>query len=174
MEIERSTASPREWTDEQITRLVRRHQRSLTGYLAALGCPASQIPDVLQDGFLALLRSGFVERDSGSTSAYLRRIVKNGFLKTTQRSPSSVMLSEVDAAWELYEGDDDGESYLAALRLCLDTLPVRMREGVQMRYGRSLSRADIAAHLQLSEGGVKSVLLRGKQRLRECIERRLA
>ena len=34
-------------------------------------------------------------------------------------------------------------------------------------------RGEVAHRPQLSEGGVKSALLRGKQRLRQCIERRL-
>ncbi len=173
MAIEQPTARAGAWTDERITRLVRRHQRSLAAYLTALGCPQSHVPDILQEGFLALLRSGFVERDRGSTAAYLRRTVKNGFLKAVQRSPRSVELSEVDAAWEAYEGHDDGASYLEALRACLDALTTRTREVLQLRYGQDLSRAEIARRAQLSEGGVKSILLRGKTRLRECIERRL-
>lgn len=166
------------WSEEGITQLVRNLQRPLEAYLAALGCPAEKVQDLVQDGFLALLRSGFGERGESSTAAYLRRIVRNAYFKSLRAPPVSVGtgldLDSLDQAWAEYERDDDGAAYLAALRVCLQSLSERERTALRLQYGEELRRAEIARRLELSEGGLKSVLLASKQRLRACIERRLA
>lgn len=171
--VERPPGPVLAWTDERITRLVQRQQRPLAAYLAALGCPRGQIQDLVQDGFLALLRARFEERSAGSTAAYLRRTVRNAYFKWLREPPEALDVEALEAAWSEYDGDDGGESYVEALRACLQGRPARDHEALRLRYGQDLPRAEIGRRLELSEGGVKSVLLLCKQRLRACIERRL-
>ncbi len=177
--VERTAEPAPAWSEERVTRLVRGLQRPLEAYLAALGCPRARIPDLVQDGFLALLRTGLGTRDEGATAAYLRRIVRNAYFKSLRRAPEAreggaLDLDALEAAWAEYERDDGGSAYLTALRACLERLSERECTALELQYGHGLARAEIATRLALSEGGLKSLLAAGKERLRACIQRRLA
>lgn len=156
--------------------MVQRHQASVRGYLAFLGCPAHLVDDLTQDVFLSVLASPFEERAPEATAGYLRRVAHHLLLKTMDRERRR--LPDLDPtvaqeAWVEFEADDDGASYLAALRLCLRRLRGRARDVLRLRYELAVPRAEIAAGLGLSEAGVKSILVRSRQRLRACIESNL-
>ena len=157
--------------------LVRRHQAGVRGYLVVQGCPARLLDDLVQDVFLSLLRSGFEERGTAETAAYLRKTARHLFLKTVQRErlmPLPLDVELADEAWDDFEREDGGEGYLDALRHCLRRLQERARGVLELRYGERLDRAAIGARLGLAEEGVKSILARAKASLRQCVERRLA
>jgi len=156
--------------------LVRRHQDSVRGFLLFLGCPRSLVDDLVQDAFLAVFSARFEDRGEAATGAYLRTVARNLFLKAMRRERLRTAALEYEGAertWVAFEADDGGEGYLAALRACLETLSGRPREVLGLRYRADLGRAAIAGRLGMSESGVKSVLVRTRKRLRECIERRL-
>jgi len=160
----------------RVEELVRRHQDSVRGFLLFLGCPGSKVDDLVQDAFLAVLSAGFEDRGDGRAGAYLRKVARNLFLKSLrseQRRPRVLDLDEAEGAWTRFEGNDGGERYLRALRRCLEGLAGRPREVLTLRYRGNLQRGAIARELGLSESGVKSILVRTRQRLRDCIERRL-
>lgn len=157
--------------------LVGRHQASVRGFLAYLGCPASQLDDLVQDVFLSVLSADFEDRGHASTAAYLRTVARNLFLKAMRREGRRPVLGDpalVEEAWVEFEGDDHGQTYLAALRECLRAVGGRAQAVLQLRYHACLRRAVIASRLELSEAGVKSILVRTRKKLRGCIERRLA
>ena len=157
--------------------LVRRHQSSVRGFLIFLGCPTDLVDDVVQDVFLSVLSSPFEHKSDHQTSAYLRKAARHLLMKTLQREerhPVLLEFSTADRAWEEFEGDDAGESYIRALRECLRGLTQRAREVLRLRYQASLKQAAIAVQLDLTESGIKSILVRSRKKLRACIERRLA
>ena len=159
-----------------VEQLVRRHQDSVRGFLLFLGCPTSHVDDLVQDAFLSVLSARFEERSEAATTAYLRRVARNLFLKVLRKERSQPVLAELEgaeAAWDEFEADDSGESYMAALRQCLASVDERAREVLGLRYRSNLRRAAIAGRLGLSESGVKSILVRTRKRLRACVERRL-
>ena len=156
--------------------LVRRHQASVRSFLVFLGCPHSLLDDLVQDVFLSLLSARFEDRGPRATAAFLRRVAHHLLLKTMRRESRNVSLPDPDAAeaaWVDFEGDDGGQGYLAALRECLERLTGRAREVLHLRYESSVRRAAIAERLELSEAGVKSILVRARKRLKACIETRL-
>lgn len=156
--------------------LVRRHQASVRSFLVYLGCRNSLLDDLVQDVFLSLLSTRFEDRGPRATAAFLRRVAYHLFLKTTSRERRNVPLLDPEAAevaWTGFERDDGGQHYLAALRQCLQHLTGRAREVLQLRYERSVNRTAIAEQLELSEAGVKSILVRARKRLKSCIETRL-
>jgi len=170
-------AIPRGLDRRSVEALVREHQRSLCGFLAFLGCPTHLVEDLAQDVFLSVLASPFEYRDPSATRAYLRKVGRHLFLKTMRRERLRAPLADLAAAegvWvEHYEREDEGESYLAALRECLRQLPERPREVLRRRYEEGVPRARIAGDLGLGEAGVKSILVRARRRLRDCVEARL-
>lgn len=78
-----------------------------------------------------------------------------------------------EAAWNAYARGDAGASYRDALARCLQRLPPRDRAALERRYQAGGSRAAVAAALQLSDEGTKTVLRRARLRLQACVRRRL-
>lgn len=180
--LRRTAAGPRpspapdgEGDGEAVERLVRAHQGELRGFLRYLGCPASEVDDLLQEVFLTFLSAGFEERDARSTARFLRSIARHLFLKSLRRRESRPRLEDLEAAesvWVRFHEDGGGAPYLDALRRCLDVLQGRAREALELRYTGGLGRGAIAARLDLTESGVHSILVRARKRLRECVARR--
>jgi RNA polymerase sigma-70 factor (ECF subfamily) len=170
----RTTPTVASWDEARITRFVLQHQQRVAVYLAMIGCPDSQIEDLVQDTFLAMFSSRFEERSRAGSAAFLRRIARFLFLKSLRRPRMEVQdLDALDGAWAAFEAKDDGEGYLSALRACLATLQEASRAVLRLRYEERLGVDEIALRLGLARGGVRSALLRSKARLRACMQRRL-
>lgn len=168
--------APSTRTGFEVEALVRRHQGSVRGFLVFLGCPPDRLDDLVQDVFLSVLSSGFEYRGDAATAAYLRKVARHLFLKAMQRDRRQVLLADpggIEVAWVEFERDDGGRGYLAALRECLKRIRGRAAQVLRLRYELGLGPLVIAERIELSESGVKSILVRTKKKLRECIEGRL-
>lgn len=170
---------------DDVVRLVRTHQAEVWRYVRFLGATAELADDLVQDAFLQLLRAPFVERSPGETAAWLRTVVRNGYVKSLRRPPfQTAELDTIEATWQGFAGDrdddegrddegrDGGSASLRSLRSCLDTLDGRARQVVRWHYEERRSRQDIGTRLGLGQDGVKSLLRRTRAILRSCIERR--
>jgi len=157
--------------------LVRHHQGSLRGYLTFLGCPRDWRDDLVQDTFLALLGARFELRADAATAGYLRTVARHLFLKRRERTSPGLSLDEQEPheeAWTAFAAEDGGDGTAEALRECLALLDGRPAEVLRRHYGEGEALATIGGALGLEVASVKSVLLRTRARLRECIERRRA
>ena len=91
-----------------------------------------------------------------------------------RREVSTVELQAAEAVWAAAAGEDGSLSeYLAALRECTDELSGRPREAIELHYCSGASREAIAERLEMKPDGVKSLLRRTRELLRECVERKL-
>ncbi|MGH7140214.1 MAG: RNA polymerase sigma factor [Pirellulales bacterium] len=171
---ERAGAKPAARSEFDVARLVRDHQAGVWRYLRVLGCPAADAEDLTQETFLAVLTKPFQDYNRQATAAYLRQVARNLFISSRRRAVSAIELDEAEAAWLRWAVKDDGAELVAALRNCLESLTERVRQGLDLRFARGQSRAEIAAALGMSENGAKNLLQRAKQHLRECVERALA
>jgi len=156
--------------------LVRAHQAGIWRYLRFLGCAEDRAADLVQETFLAVIRRPFEQRSERQTAAYLRRVARNVLLmsvRRTQRRPHQQQLEAAEAVWaEL--SPDGGDAYLDALDGCLESLAERSRRAIELRYRENHTRAEMAAALEMSEDGVKTLLRRARAALRECIERKVS
>jgi RNA polymerase sigma-70 factor (ECF subfamily) len=156
--------------------VVRMHQHAVWRWLRVLGCRPAEADDLAQETFLALLRARLADEGPAALRSWLRATAKNLFLahcRRVKRAPDLAEGADVDAAFAAYERDDDGAGYRAALRSCLDTLPARQRELLELQVHERATPARLAAATGLGEEGARSLLRRIKQALRHCIERRL-
>ncbi|MBL8752468.1 MAG: sigma-70 family RNA polymerase sigma factor [Planctomycetes bacterium] len=155
--------------------LVRRHQLGLWRYARALGVPAADAEDLLQDTFVVALRRLDADRGEAAVATFLRQTCKHLWLRRRrdQSRREQLLLEHADAVWTRECDDDDGERWQAALRACVGGLDGRAREVVERFYGDGLPRDQVADRLGMKETGVKTLLQRVRALLRDCIERRL-
>jgi RNA polymerase sigma-70 factor (ECF subfamily) len=159
--------------DSDREELVRTHLRGVWRYLRFLGCDRALADDLTQETFVVFLRKPFTFVGDKATSGYLRGIARFVYLEAKRQRadlPDTQVANEVFGA---YAGPTDGDDYLDALRECEQTLADRTRQAVRMHYGERLTQAQVAERLGMQENGVKTMLQRARQHLRECIERRL-
>jgi RNA polymerase sigma-70 factor (ECF subfamily) len=163
---------------DRVTAFVLRHQVGLWRWLCVLGCDAARAEEHAQDALLAALHHGVDALPMADASRWLRTAARNLHrmrLRAERRRPRSLPLDDVEAAWVALRGDEDGgKAALEALDLCLASLSARDRELVDRRYRIRQPRQAIGAELGIGDAGVKQALRRVRERLRVCIERRIA
>ncbi|HLQ38318.1 MAG TPA: RNA polymerase sigma factor [Planctomycetota bacterium] len=161
---------------DALAALVRRHQLGLWRYLRSLGCAPALAEELAQDTFLLLWQKGFTAGHEAATRAYLVRCARHLWLRSRRAAlrHEARMAAAVTELWQRRCADDDGDTWLAALRECLTATPPRTAAALQLFYGESRSRAATAAALGLRQNGLKTLLQRARAALRRCIEARLA
>jgi RNA polymerase sigma-70 factor (ECF subfamily) len=155
--------------------LVQRHQAAVWRYLRYLGASEPQADDLAQETFLAVLEKPFQQRCDEATAAYLRTVARNRFLALVRKEKNGPTAAELEIAEEVWSqtaaaGTDE---YLDSLDDCLAELTERARRAIELRYRDERSRRDIAAALEMTEDGVKTLLRRTREALRECVERKV-
>lgn len=161
--------------ESRTTALVRAHQTEIWRYVRFLGATATEAEDLTQETFLAVLQRPFEDRGPIHTAAYLRTVARNLLLKTRARSARETVALDAAATERIWRQTcmrDGGDAHVRALRECVETLDGRGREVISRRYAQGQSRSQIAAELDLSVDGVKSMLRRLRSILRSCVERR--
>lgn len=157
--------------------LVQQHQAGVWRYVRFLGADPAEADDLTQETFFALARAPFVQRDERQTAGYLRVVARNQLLalrRRQNREVSTVELEAADTVWAAAAGADGNlNSYLDALRGCLDELEGRPRKAVDLHYREHASRKAIASELGMEADGVKTLLRRTREILRECVERKV-
>lgn len=157
--------------------LVGRHQAGVWRYVRFLGADTTEADDLTQETFLALTRGGFVERDERQTAGYLRVVARNQLLalrRRQHREVSTVEMEAADSVWAAAAGPDGSlMKYLDALRDCVEQLEGRARQVVNLHYHDHARRQAIATQLGMQADGVKTLLRRTREVLRECVERKI-
>jgi RNA polymerase sigma-70 factor (ECF subfamily) len=164
-----------------LTDLAKGHRLGIWRYLRFLGCDDAAADDLTQETFLAVARGTANGGPVRDVTAYLRGVARNLFIKHLRRSRREPPVEELDIAqaaeaeeiWRQFAGDDGGESWLAALRECVDRLTGRGRQAIDLCYRDELSREQIARRLDMTPDGVKTLLRRTRQLLRGCVERKV-
>ncbi len=164
-----------------LTRLVRDRQAEVWRYLRFLGADPNEADDLTQEAFLALARSSFVEESDAQTAGYLRTIARRQLLmlrRTQRRRIKTVDFEAAESAWaESMWGNradsDAFDDHIDAAKECVEGLEGRAGQAIDLSYRQGESREAIAERLGMKPDGVKTLLRRTRQALRECIEKRL-
>jgi len=156
--------------------LVRQYQAGIWRYLRYLGSDDAMADDLTQETFLAVIRKPFERRGDTQTAAYLRTVARHKFLRAAEKSRRVLGVEDLDIAETVWAGanpDGTGNDYLDALDDCLEQLNGRARAAINGRYRDGRSRAEIAEELDMTVDGVKTLLRRTRNSLRQCIQGRL-
>ena len=170
-------SSPTDLTSPDFASLVERHQAGVWRYVRFLGADTTEADDLTQETFFALARAQFVERDERQTAGYLRVVARNQLMvlrRRQNREVNTVELEAADSVWAAAAGPDGSlTNYLDALRDCVDQLEGHARQAVDLHYHDHAGREAIATQLGMQADGVKTLLRRTRDVLRECIERKI-
>lgn len=157
---------------------VQCHESALRGFLRKK-YPNLDTDDVVQESYLKLFRAKSA-RNINSAKAFLFTVAINTahtFFRRSRRF-SSTPVDELPE-WEVIEGNipDVAETVNARERreLLLSVvtdLPSRQREIFLLRMVRGMSNGEIAKHLELNEGTVRTQVIRGIKRCAELLRKR--
>ena len=157
--------------------LIEKYQAGLWRYLRSLGASPDLADDLTQATFLAVLKSRFVHEAWPKTWSFLRRVAYNLYIDEHRRRGRLEIIplvEERDQRWSEWAGNDGpDDQMLAALKDCTGNLSDRAQRALQLRYRDQATREQIATDLDLSPHGAKNLLQRAKQRLRDCLKRKL-
>ena len=171
-------ATPPALAPDAVDVAAQRHARGLWRYLRMHGAAPAEAEDLAQEAFVIALQKDALHGEPGIVAAFLRTTARFLFLRLRKAGRRERLLADaVDALWARDAARDDGDALIAAVRACVHALEGRARRAVELCYGfgerDAQDRAAIASELGMAETGVKTLLQRTRQRLRQCVQRRM-
>ena len=161
--------------------LVRENSRMLTTYLRATGCSDTMLDDVWQETMIVAWRKLDEFDRSKPFGPWLRGIAARTLLAGRRSANKIVLIDDIESLEylnrrleriKLLEGDTLDEK-LDALRDCVSKLSTTDREFIELRFREDLMPTAISQRIGIALETVKKRLLRAKQQLQTCLERKL-
>ena len=161
--------------------LIRENADMLTVFLRAAVRDTAMAEDLFQDTMLTAWR----RLDDYDTSrpfgpwlrGIARKLVLANYRKTSKRGEfcGQDVLEQLEVRFDRFHGmpGDTFDEKLDGLRQCLELLPVKYREPLDLRYLQELDTPAIAERLAVSAEALKKRLQRAKARLIDCLSRRM-
>lgn len=161
----------------QFLKLFLAHESDLRAYVGAVVRDPSARDDVFQEVALALWRSFERFDPQRSFGAWARGVATNKVLDYQRRTNRRAMTFSAAAIEAVQRAFDETESppseRQAALAECLNSLPVKSTELLELRYTHGASIPDLATRLGASPAAIYQSLSRIRALLAKCIQRRL-
>jgi len=160
--------------------LVRENADMLTAYIRSVVRDAAAGDDVFQETMLTAWRRLGDYDKSRPFGPWLRGIAARVMMAyRRQRARAFALCDEevlehLDARCETLnrQAGDTWDEKLEGLRDCIDKLPDRYREVIQLRYAEDVAPETLTERLHISGETLKKRLQRGRARLLECLERK--
>lgn len=170
---------------DAFTEIVRMHQARVRAYLGRYTRDSDVVDDLAQEVFLTAFKNLPTYRGESELSYWLLGIARNKALlhlrgKVRRHAHESNSIQTILAQREQETVEDEHvrvEQHgreVAALQECLKKLPEPSAKMLREYYFQERSAVEIARTAGRQEGAVRMALLRVRQILRDCIEKRLA
>ncbi len=167
------------------TSLVSLHQGRVRAYVAGHVRHKVVVDDLCQDVFVRAYRRIADFRGDGALGPWLLAIARNRTIdhlraEVRRRGALEDELGAALVAWQLGGAQDDADLLGArrreidALSACVEALPGPTAALVRAYYVEEKRVVEIARDRDRSPGAVRMTLLRVRQALRDCIQRRMA
>ena len=164
--------------DAAFRALIGRHLHGLRSFIALRAPVPDLIDEVAHDSFVFAYQH-MDDFTGGSLQAWMRAVAFNLLRDRMKAHARETVRRErygEHLRWELAadgvneEPSDEAEH----LKVCVDGLPKNLREVVAMRYESELTSDEIGAKTGRSAMAIRTLLVRVRHQLRQCIEERLA
>jgi RNA polymerase sigma-70 factor (ECF subfamily) len=155
--------------------MAERH--ALMGFIYSMVRDLAGAEDILQEVWIRLAEAAERGEAIAEPGKWCRGVAKNLILhywrekRTAKVIADSELLDLVEQA--LNEQPAAADERRQALMECIDGLPEKSRQLLQMKYEQGLSFADMAQQLARTIDSLKMALCRVRQVLLECAEKRL-
>ncbi len=154
--------------------LVERYQQPLINFLRRLLPSDDDVFDCVQDAFLAAYRNLWRYSPKYTFRAWLYAIARNKAFDMLRKGKGQEWAELEDMVADPRPGPED--SWLAkeeTLRLerVLAEIPEHYRQALYLRYRQDLSYEEIAMVMEVPVSRIKTYLHRGKERLRQLMDR---
>jgi RNA polymerase sigma-70 factor (ECF subfamily) len=147
--------------------LVRRHQSGVRTLLRRLCCgDAALADDLAQETFIRAYRKLDLFRGESRFSTWLYRIAYNAFLGEKRRLRSSLAAPEEALERRADPGLTGDPAWGVDLDRAMTALSETERAAILLSYVQDLTHPEIARVLDCPLGTVKTMILRGKEKLR--------
>jgi len=163
---------------EDFLRLFLVTQSEIRAFIGSLIRDRHGCDDVFQEVALVLWKEFQRYDRSRSFGAWARGIAAKKVMQRWERLGRQPIPFSPQAMQAILEAYDRSEATALpqadALQRCLEQLPDKSRQLLVLRYEKSLKLGQIAQSANSSLDAVHKALSRIRQRLQECVERRLA
>lgn len=160
---------------EEYAGLVQRYQEPLIHFLRRMIGSDEDVFDCAQDAFIAAYRNLNRYSDEYPFRAWLYAIARNKALDLLRKRSREVSLTLDDNIMDEQPRPDEvwlAKEQASMLVEVLKELPEHYAQALYLRYQQELSYKEIAVVLQVPVSRVKIYIHRGKDRLRQHLERR--
>ena len=163
---------------EDFVRRLTEHQNRLYGYVYSLLGNHSRAADVVQETNLVLWRKVHEFDPDKPFAPWAFAIARFQVLAHLRDQGRDRMLLDESLVATISDEVESQAQQIdvlrSALRPCLRALSTRNQELIQQRYFRAMSTRAIASAMDRTVSSVKVALLRVRQNLAQCVERRIA
>lgn len=162
--------------------LVREHADMLLVYLRSTVRDPGLVDDLFQEALIVAWKNLDRFDKSRPFGPWLRGIAGKLVLAARRKSARGVRLCDEEILEHLdhrceelhRQPGDTLDDKLDGLRDCLELLPEPYREAVRLRYKEELTGETLAERLEISMENLKKRLQRGREKLLDCLKRKLA
>ena len=175
-------AAVRAGDSDAFAALVERYQRTLYYFVVGKVADDTEAKDIVQKSFVAAFQNLDDFRLGESFFAWLKGIALNHCRNEWRRYQSQARLAgrlreEKRAELELASfdaGSHGDDRRLAALRQCLEQLSPHEQTVVELRFVQELPLTAIGEHLGRGAEAARLFLYRIRQRLADCVKKRIS
>lgn len=160
---------------EQFSLLIERYQGPLIQFLSRLLNHDDEVFDCAQEAFLAAYKNLWRYSEAYSFRSWLYTIAKNKAMDMLRKRRKEVPLSMDEPILDRQPGPEEvwlAKEETAWLSKVLNELPEPYKQALFLRYKQELSYEEIAQVLEVPVSRVKTYLHRGKEKLRQQMQRR--
>lgn len=160
---------------EQYAYLVQRYQEPLIHFLRRIIGPEDDVFDCAQEAFLAAYRNLSRYSEEHPFRAWLYAIARNKALDLLRKRSREVSTTLEDNIVDHQPRPEEiflMKEQATMLAEVLHELPEHYAQALYLRYHQDLSYEEIALVLQVPVSRIKTYLHRGKEKLRQHLERR--
>jgi RNA polymerase sigma-70 factor (ECF subfamily) len=151
-----------------------RHASRVTAYAQRLCGDATLTEDVAQEVFTAVwTRAGTYRPDRGGISTWLYALTRNKIIDLWRRSARNGPAEELDERWAAPVFASAGDLRLT-LRQALKRVAPEQRRAIELAYFGGFTYEEVAGHLDLPIGTLKSRIRLGMQKMRTVLEEGVA
>lgn len=160
---------------EHYSLLVQRYQEPLIHFLRGILGTEDEVFDCAQEAFLAAYRNLWRYSSSHTFRAWLYAIARNKAIDLIRKKKREIPLSIDENLVDQQAGPEEAwlrKEQALDVQAILEELPEHYRQALYLRYQQELSYEEISTVLNVPVSSVKTHLHRGKERLRQIMERR--